>query len=172
MWTNSHTVGNKTKGQISKRRWQESRARQIFEKKKIWRALLSCYLRFEIHPFALLPTILSNSSSCADLIFTNQPNLVVHSGTHPSSLRATYHRQIIHCKINFASWISTYIYFLLKLIRMSYYLHCKMLIAIVCLLIWLFTNKWICLMIYQMFSKLLLLTNLLRVMAEIRPGKW
>ena len=23
---------------------------------KIWRALLSCYLRFEIRPFALLPT--------------------------------------------------------------------------------------------------------------------
>ena len=25
--------------------------------RKIWRALLSCYLRFEIRPFALLPTI-------------------------------------------------------------------------------------------------------------------
>ena len=28
--------------------------------------------------------ILSNSSSCIDLIFTNQPNLVVDCGTHPS----------------------------------------------------------------------------------------
>ena len=28
--------------------------------------------------------ILSNSSSCIDLIFTSQRNLVVDSGTHPS----------------------------------------------------------------------------------------
>ena len=38
--------------------------------------------------------ILSNSSSCVDLIFTNQPNLVVDSGTHPS-LHSNY-----HCKIH------------------------------------------------------------------------
>ena len=43
--------------------------------------------------------ILSNSSSCIDLIFTNQPNLVVDSGTHPS-LHPNCHHQIIHCKIN------------------------------------------------------------------------
>ena len=29
----------------------------MFVSRKIWRALLSCYLRFEIRPFALLPTI-------------------------------------------------------------------------------------------------------------------
>ena len=33
------------------------------------------------------------------LIFTNQPNLVVDSGTHPS-LHPNCHHQIIHCKIN------------------------------------------------------------------------
>ena len=43
--------------------------------------------------------ILSNSSSFIDLIFTNQPNLVVDSGTHPS-LHPNCHHQIIHCKIN------------------------------------------------------------------------
>ena len=44
--------------------------------------------------------ILSNSSSCIDLVFTNQPNLVVDSGTH-SSLHPNCNHQIIHCKINF-----------------------------------------------------------------------
>ena len=43
--------------------------------------------------------ILSNSSSCTDVIFTNQPNLVINSGTHPS-LHPNCHDQIIHCKIN------------------------------------------------------------------------
>ena len=43
--------------------------------------------------------ILSNSPSCIDLIFTNQMNLVVDSGTHPS-LHPTCHNQIIHCKMN------------------------------------------------------------------------
>ena len=43
--------------------------------------------------------ILSNSSSCIDLIFTNKPNLVVDSGTH-LSLHPNCHHQIIHCKIN------------------------------------------------------------------------
>ena len=43
--------------------------------------------------------ILSNSSSCIDLIFTNQQHLVIDSGTHPS-LHPNCHHQIIHCKIN------------------------------------------------------------------------
>ena len=43
--------------------------------------------------------ILSDSSSCIDLIFTNQPNLVVDNGTHPS-LHPNCRHQIIHCKIN------------------------------------------------------------------------
>ena len=44
--------------------------------------------------------ILSKSSSCIDSIFTNQPNLMVDSGTHPS-LHFNCHHQIIHSKINF-----------------------------------------------------------------------
>ena len=43
--------------------------------------------------------ILSNYLSCIDLIFTNQSNLVIDSGTH-SSLHPNCHHQIIHCKIN------------------------------------------------------------------------
>ena len=46
-----------------------------------------------------LTHILSNSPSCIDLIFTNQPNLVVDSGTNPS-LHPNCHHQIILCKIN------------------------------------------------------------------------
>ena len=40
-----------------------------------------------------------NSSSCIDLILTNQPNIVVDSGTQPSLHPNCYH-QIIQCKIN------------------------------------------------------------------------
>ena len=43
--------------------------------------------------------ILQHSSSCIDLIFVNQPNLVVDSGIHPS-LHLTCHHQIIFCKLN------------------------------------------------------------------------
>ena len=43
--------------------------------------------------------ILSNSSQCIDLIFTDQPNLLVDSGTHPS-LHPNCHHQTIHCKTN------------------------------------------------------------------------
>ena len=73
-------VGNKAEGQISKRMFQENKARQIFRKtntyyplittrryeyqgvkkfifRKIWCALFSWNTRFEIRLFALLPTI-------------------------------------------------------------------------------------------------------------------
>ena len=43
--------------------------------------------------------ILSNSSSCIDLIFTNQHNLVVNCGTH-SALNTKCHHQITYCKPN------------------------------------------------------------------------
>ena len=39
--------------------------------------------------------ILSNSSSCIDLIFTNQPSLVTESGVHPKC-----HHQIVFVKLN------------------------------------------------------------------------
>ena len=43
--------------------------------------------------------ILPNLSSCIDLIFTNQPNLVTESGVHPS-LNPKCHHQIIFAKLN------------------------------------------------------------------------
>ena len=43
--------------------------------------------------------ILPSSPSCIDLIFTNQPSLVVSSGTH-SSLHASCDHQITYCKLN------------------------------------------------------------------------
>ena len=46
-------------------------------------------------PTHLLPT----SSTCIDLIFTDQPNLVVNSGAHPS-LHKNCHHQITFCKLN------------------------------------------------------------------------
>ena len=43
--------------------------------------------------------ILPASSSCIDLIFTDQPNLVVHSDVH-SFLHTNCHHQITYCNIN------------------------------------------------------------------------
>ena len=43
--------------------------------------------------------ILESSSSCIDLIFTSQPNLITESGTHPS-LHPNSHHQIILAKFN------------------------------------------------------------------------
>ena len=43
--------------------------------------------------------ILPNSSSCIDLISTNQPNLVTESGVHPS-LHPKCHHQIVFAKLN------------------------------------------------------------------------
>ena len=42
--------------------------------------------------------ILNNSSSCIDLIFTDEPNLVINSGTH-LSLHLNCHHKITHFKI-------------------------------------------------------------------------
>ena len=43
--------------------------------------------------------ILPSSASCIDLIFTNQPNLVINSGVNPS-LYQNCHHQIIFAQIN------------------------------------------------------------------------
>ena len=43
--------------------------------------------------------ILKSSSSCIDLIFTSQPNLIMNSGVH-SSLHSNCHHQIIHAKFS------------------------------------------------------------------------
>ena len=55
---------------------------------------------FGFHQIINKPThILNNSSSCIDLIFTTQPNLVMESGVH-SSLRANCHHQLPYVKFN------------------------------------------------------------------------
>ena len=53
-----------------------------------------------LHEIANEPThILPNSSSCIDLIFTSQPNMVIESGIH-SSLHSSCHHQIVFAKFN------------------------------------------------------------------------
>ena len=44
--------------------------------------------------------ILVKSSSCIDLIFSNQPNLTTDFGVHPTLLHSKYHHQIIYSKLN------------------------------------------------------------------------
>ena len=43
--------------------------------------------------------ILDNSSSCIDLIFTSQPNLIIESGVYPS-LHPNCHHQLVYAKFN------------------------------------------------------------------------
>ena len=43
--------------------------------------------------------LLPQTSSCIDLIFTDQPNLMVERGVHPS-LYSNCHHQITYCKLN------------------------------------------------------------------------
>ena len=52
----------------------------------------------DLHQLISQPThLLPTSSACVDLIFTDQPNLVVNSGVHPS-LHKNCHHQITFCK--------------------------------------------------------------------------
>ena len=56
--------------------------------------------QFGLHQLINEPThILGNTSSCIDLIFTSQPNLVTESGVH-SSLFPGCHHQIVFAKFN------------------------------------------------------------------------
>ena len=74
------------------------------------------------------------------------------------------------CKLDAHLLIKSNFRTMLKLIIMPNYLHCKMLIDIVCLLIKLFINKWICLIIsYERFSKNVFLINFLGAMTKIHP---
>ena len=55
---------------------------------------------FGLHQVISGPThILSQSSSCIDLIFTDQPHLVIDCGIH-ASLHPSCHHQITYCKLN------------------------------------------------------------------------
>ena len=42
----------------------------------------------------------NKNPSCIDLIVTDQPNIILHSGTR-ASYDSNCHHQIIHCKVNF-----------------------------------------------------------------------
>ena len=56
--------------------------------------------QYGLHQMKNGPThVLENSSSCIDLIFTSEPNLVVDSGVHPSS-HPNCHYQIVYAKFN------------------------------------------------------------------------
>ena len=88
-----HYIGNKAKGQILKQVFQEKKACQIFQKRtfltyvcisggekcsffwKISQALFSWNTHFEIHPFALLPTMLDSSTICHSINFQN---IIIH----------------------------------------------------------------------------------------------
>ena len=55
---------------------------------------------YEMKQFISSPThVLQHSSSCIDLIFVNQPNLIIDSGIHLSH-HLKYHHQVIFCKLN------------------------------------------------------------------------
>ena len=56
--------------------------------------------QFVLHQVIKEPAhILDTSSSCINLIFTSQPNLITESGVH-SSLHSNCHHQIIIAKFN------------------------------------------------------------------------
>ena len=64
--------------------------------------------QFELHQLINEPThLLQNSSSCIDLIFTSQLNIVVESGVHPS-LHPNCHHQII-CDDKDLPWFNSQI---------------------------------------------------------------
>ena len=64
------------------------------------RTIESVISQFGLYQLINEPThLLENSSSCIDLIFTSQPNLVVESGVHPS-LHPNCHHQIVFAKFN------------------------------------------------------------------------
>ena len=55
---------------------------------------------YGFHQLISQPTLLlPQTLSCNDLIFTDQPNLIVDSGVHPS-LHSNCHHQITYCKLN------------------------------------------------------------------------
>ena len=45
------------------------------------------------------PHVPENSSGCVDLIFTNQPNLIMYAAVHPS-LQSECCHQVVYAKLN------------------------------------------------------------------------
>ena len=63
--------------------------------------------QFGLQQLITEPThILADSSSCIDLLFTSQPNLVIESGVH-SSLYQNCHHQGIYAKFNLKNVLSS-----------------------------------------------------------------
>ena len=55
---------------------------------------------YDLNQLIKTPThLLENSATCIDLVFTNQPHLVIESGVH-SSLSSTCHHEIVFAKLN------------------------------------------------------------------------
>ena len=74
------------------------------------KTIKSISLQFGLHQMINKPThILETSSSCIDLIFTSQPNLITGSGVHPS-LHPNPHHQIIFAKFNLEIFIQHLIF--------------------------------------------------------------
>ena len=53
--------------------------------------------------------LLPQTSSCIDLIFTDQPNLMVERGVHPS-LYSNCHHQITYCQYNLISVLNIHLH--------------------------------------------------------------
>ena len=61
--------------------------------------LTSFYGLNQLKQLKTLSHLLKNSATCIDLVFINQPHLVMESGVH-SSLSSTCHHEIIFAKLN------------------------------------------------------------------------
>ena len=62
--------------------------------------MIGMLLTYGLHQLIFGQThIFPNSSSCTDLIFTFQLNVIFKSGVH-TSLHPNCHQQIIYCKFN------------------------------------------------------------------------
>ena len=65
--------------------------------------------QFGLHQLINEPIhLLQNSSSCIDLIFTSQSNIVVESGVYPSYC-PNYHHQIIFAKFDLETYYPLHI---------------------------------------------------------------
>ena len=55
---------------------------------------------YGLHQIIIEPIhILRRSNSCINLVFTNETNLIVDSGVHPS-MHQNCHYQVAHCELN------------------------------------------------------------------------
>ena len=75
--------------------------------------------QFGLQQFIKEPThILDDSSSCIDLIFTSQPNLIIESGVYPS-LHPNCHHQVVYYPPQYYREVWHYKYANIELIRQA-----------------------------------------------------